>query len=634
MPSWQNKVRACTALIVCSVTIFAFANSAMAEPPSVTINSPTDGSVLTNSRFPLNYSLTGISGGMFAKSRCYFDNSATLPSGFPVSCWAGLDIDAGLANGEHTIEVIAWDSADTIASDSVTFSINDSTPPTAQLELLPSADPSNSAVSFQSTMSGTNSATCWIDDQPETLCGGIMSNADPTSGIFTPVSLTSGTHTAHMRATDPAGNTATDELEFTVADTTAPSLSDLTPANGATVTSSPLGFQFESNDANISIECNLDDAGYEPCELDYSTVDCFAWPAGPPFTCSTALYGLANGEHSIAIRATDQAGNVSTPVESVFAVEDTTGPTVSLAGVAEGSTITDGYYLDVTADTSAGRFECTINGGPYEGCWFSSDPEKWYSARSGELLLQPTQSGPVTVGFRVTDPMGRVATAQRSVVIADVTPPEAYFVTPSAGATVSSPFRVVFDGEEALDITRCSYSLDNGSYETCDASPGLDAVTATPGAHTINVRYTDWVGNATVISRNIIVSGTPAPPPGTDSAGPGQQPPDKVVPKILPSKIKPKLRGKYVTLPIGFSFGTDAASCAGSATLKVMNGKKLLAKMTVKLTYARGVCSAKASRKLKASKLRGKKLRVSATVGPETSSFANATASMTVKIPK
>ncbi|UCE80844.1 MAG: hypothetical protein JSV94_06825, partial [Methanobacteriota archaeon] len=105
-------------------------------------------------------------------------------------------------------------------------------------------------------------------------------------------------HEIQIRATDFAGNNATESLSFTL-DTTAPSLLILTPFDGAAIRGNEVEISWESSDNTLveSTEINVDGNGWTaltPSEAD-----------------GTLTLELGHGEHTVQLRVTDLAGNVN-----------------------------------------------------------------------------------------------------------------------------------------------------------------------------------------------------------------------------------------------------------------------------------------------------------------------------------
>jgi uncharacterized repeat protein (TIGR01451 family) len=140
--------------------------------------------------------------------------------------------------GPHTVTVTATDGAGNHSSDDVVFTVNDTTPPvvTAPADSSASADatcqaPVPNYMTGSTTSDNCSTPTLTQSPAPGTLVG-------------------KGPHTVTVTATDAAGNHSSDDVVFTVIDTTPPVIScaadiivDFNPAvNGATVTyTTPVG---------------------------------------------------------------------------------------------------------------------------------------------------------------------------------------------------------------------------------------------------------------------------------------------------------------------------------------------------------------------------------------------------------
>lgn len=173
-------------------------------------------------------------------------------------------------------------------------------PPAARLTATPAATQRSSAVSFAFDVptggTDTTSFACTLDGQavdcpamPGTATGAYVRAAQPE--------LAEGVHTFSVRAANvpvpvdadfgPAATSA-----FAI-DRTAPSVTIDAPSSH-TAPGGALRLYFSADSAGVDFTCQLDDGAPAPCD--------------PP-----ADLLLAPGEHTIAVRATDAAGNESAP---------------------------------------------------------------------------------------------------------------------------------------------------------------------------------------------------------------------------------------------------------------------------------------------------------------------------------
>ena len=134
-------------------------------------------------------------------------------------------------------------------------------------------------------------------------------------------------------------------------DTTAP-IVRITKAPGASVASSGAQIGFTSNAAGAKFACKLDSAAYASC----------ASPA--------VLAGLAPGDHTFSVRATDKAGNVGKPASVAwrYVPPDTTAPTVTLTSTPPTSTTETSASFTFSANEPDVGYECSLDGAGYSAC--------------------------------------------------------------------------------------------------------------------------------------------------------------------------------------------------------------------------------------------------------------------------
>jgi hypothetical protein len=137
---------------------------------------------------------------------------------------------------------------------------------------------------------------CRLDDGAWAAC----------TSPFSATGLADGEHTFDVRHTDTAGNTGTATRRTWTIDT-APPDTTLTTGPTATQTTNSATFTFTS-EPGATFTCRLDDGPWATCTS--------------PYTASS----LADGQHTLAVRATDAAGNTDpTPATRTWTI-DTTPP--------------------------------------------------------------------------------------------------------------------------------------------------------------------------------------------------------------------------------------------------------------------------------------------------------------------
>jgi len=209
----------------------------------------------------------------------------------------------GLTNGSHSVNATATDAAGNLSpvSNTNTFTV-DATIPVAPVV----TGPPNGTVTSDSTptISGTapanSTVTVFVDG---TAVGTTLSDA-AGNWTFTPTTpLADGPHDITATTTNAAGNTSppSNTVRITI-DTGAPDTTIVSGPAGNTESTSAT-FDFSSNEAGVSYECKLDNGEFLPC------------------TDPVTFENLAEGPHTLQVRARDTAGNVDpTPATATWTV--------------------------------------------------------------------------------------------------------------------------------------------------------------------------------------------------------------------------------------------------------------------------------------------------------------------------
>ncbi len=258
----------------------------------------------------------------------------------------------GLSNGNHTFAVRAKDTAGNIdpTPASHTWLVDATAPDT--LILSQPANPTNqTSASFTLSSTGSLSTVtyeCRLDGSAWVACN------TPHAVTL----LSDGSHTFEARATSAAGLTdATPAGATWLVDATAP---DTTiTAQPPAVSGSNVAFSFSGDDGSgsgvASFECRLDAGAWTAC------------------MSPQAYSGLSNGNHTFAVRALDNAGNVDPSPDSVsWTVNSTMPETLLLSAPPTVTQNTSANFtfigIDDIAPSSAISFECRLDGGAWAAC--------------------------------------------------------------------------------------------------------------------------------------------------------------------------------------------------------------------------------------------------------------------------
>jgi hypothetical protein len=271
------------------------------SPPAVSITAPTDGSTISGSATVTADATdnVGIAGVQFKA------DGVNLGAEVTVAPYAVNWNTTVVTNGTHSVWGVARDAAgNSTTSSAVTVTVNnvDTTPPTISL----SAPADGATVSGTVTISANASDDLAVARVQFLLDGANLGPDDPTAPYamnWNSATASNGPHTLSARAYDTAGNAGVSGPITVVVnnDLTPPAVSLTSPADLATASGTTTVTASASDNVGVAgVQFLLDGAFLNPevTVAPYST----SW--------NTSL--AANGNHSLAARARDGAGNTTT----------------------------------------------------------------------------------------------------------------------------------------------------------------------------------------------------------------------------------------------------------------------------------------------------------------------------------
>ena len=370
-----------------------------------------------------------------------------LDTGVFASCASPQSL-SGLADGGHSFEVRATDAAGNRGSAATFGWTVDTVAPETTITDQPAALTNATGASFSFSSEPGASFECKLDG------GGFGPCSSPQS--YT--ALAEAGHSFAVRATDRAGNTDSSPAAFSwTVDTTAPDTSiDSHPASLTNATGASFSF---SSEAGAGFECKLDTGAFAAC------------------TSPQTYGGLADGDHSFSVRATDGAGNTDpTPASFAWTV-DTAAPETTIGSHPAALTNATDASFSFSSEPGA-SFECKLDGGSFQAC---SSPKGYDSLADGGHSFQ----------VRATDAAGNTdPTPAAFSWTVDTTPPDASIDTHPASPTNATGASFSFSSEPGATF-ECK--LDLGSFAVC-TSPQAHSGLA-DGSHVFEVRATDAAGN-------------------------------------------------------------------------------------------------------------------------------------------
>lgn len=369
------------------------------------------------------------------------DGTASFECKLDGSAWTACTSPralTGLADGSHTFEVRAVDPAGNA----------DATPET-HTWVIDSGAPTTTVTAQPAALVRTSSATIAFnaDDPNATLeCkldGGAWVACTSPRAL---TGLSDGSHTLQIRATDLAGNTeATPVMVTWTVDTTAPAVPGLKQTPAKTASSSTFVID---RDPGTTLECQLDGGAWVPCTSTYTPE------------------GLADGPHTLKVRQTDDAGNVSDEATYSWTLDRSAPEAPAVLSGPPAQTTDKAATFEISAESGA-TIECRIDGGAWAPC-------------TSPLVLTGLGLGEHVLELRATDAAGNVSPVrtERWTVTKAAEPapkpaePKAAKVEISRNVAVDPKQSTVGCRLTGVNITDCKVSIFARASELGLAEPG------------------------------------------------------------------------------------------------------------------------------------------------------------------
>ncbi|MFD3284916.1 BapA/Bap/LapF family large adhesin [Alteromonas macleodii] len=372
------------------------------------------------------------------------------------------DVPASLPEGDYSVTATATDGAGNSASVTENGGNIDTTAPSITIDTQGLGNDATPSISGTTDLNAGDTVSISVTDNAgntQTFTATVQN--DGTYSADVPADLAEGSFSVTVTATDDAGNSTTAIDNNGVIDTAAPTITldaqGLT--NDATPTISGTTDLAAGNTVSISVTDNQGNT-----QTFTATVQ-----ANGSFSADVPV-DLAEGDYTVEVTATDDAGNQNTAVDNNGTV-DTTPPVINLDPVASGNDATP--VLSGTTDLPEGAtitLVVTDAGGNVQNLTATVNADGTFSVEVPSALVD----GDYDVTVSASDAAGNSTT-----------------VTDSGNINASAP-----------DIT-----LD-ALGQTNDATPLISGTTNAPVGATVTLTVTDSAGAVQIFTATVQGDGT------------------------------------------------------------------------------------------------------------------------------
>jgi hypothetical protein len=300
---------------------------------------------------------------------------------------------------------------------------------------------------------------------PHVACALDLAAFGPCGPVAKPAD---GAHTLQVRARDDAGHETLRTIPLTI-DGAPPALAFTGgPPENAILDGPDATFELAAPDLTaVTLTCALDAAAPAPC-------------TGPD---RHVLTGMADGPHTLAVTATDAAGNAKRLARG-FTVNAAV-PTVTItSGPAEGAAIASRATAFGFAVAGASEVACSLDDGGWRPC------------ATGEAdALADLADGAHTFRVRARDATDDVAIAARAFRVDTSAPETRIDAGPGQGAAVAADAVTFAFSASAPDATfRCRWG-GSGEFTACSGPGNTHRVARlAPGRHVFEVQAVNALG--------------------------------------------------------------------------------------------------------------------------------------------
>ncbi len=398
-------------------------------------------------------------------------------------------ISPALAQGTYSVAVTGTDLAGNVGIDATSNElVIDTTSPVVAIDPLTTNDTTPQLTGTMSDNNGTSNVVVRV-----TVSGNTYTATNNLDGTWTLADNTispplgQGTYSITVTATDLATNVGTDATSNELVVDTLPPAVGILPRTTNDATPQLTGtYSDNSSPAGIVVRVTVGGNIYVATNNGNGTWTLADNTISPP---------LAQGTHSVAVTATDSAGNVGTDPSSNELTIDTAAPVVTVNARTTNDT-TPQLTGTVSDNSAVGSLvvRVTVGGNTYtatnngDGTWTLPD----------NTIAPPLAQGTHGVTVTATDVAGNVGTdPTNNELVIDITPPTISVSALSTSDTTPPLSGTIDDNAATIQVTvgGNTYAATNNGNGTWSLANNTIAPPLTVGIHDVSAQAADAAGN-------------------------------------------------------------------------------------------------------------------------------------------
>ena len=437
--------------------------------PIISIIAPTNNTFSNDPGLNLTYLAEDTNIGS-----CFYSNDSMLLNTTLASCANITGVT--WSEGEHNVTIWVNDTSGNENNSDVTFTVDTIAPSVIISNPMNTTYTTNPNLNINFSSSDENTPeSCWYSNDSMLTNTSLAGCANITG-----VTWSEGEHNITIWVNDTAGNENSSDVTFTV-DTTAPSISIVSPVNNSSSANTSLNITFDVSDSLL-----------DSC-----------WYSNDSMLLNTTLASCANitsvtwgeGEHNVSIWTNDTVGNQNSS-DVTFTI-DTIAPTISISSPVNTTNTTN---LNLNINYSASDADLS-------SCWYSNDSmqNNLTLTNCANITDVTWAQGEHNITIWTNDTAGNENNGDITFTLDSIVPTFSNLTNQSL--TFGSDFNYTFTTNDSSGIS--CFDVNDSSNFQINCSGFIENITALAvGEYQLNITVNDTFGNNN--SELFLVNVTPA----------------------------------------------------------------------------------------------------------------------------